>query len=707
MFETNKLNIKKFLALLLLTLLLTDLSIVLDLPVLKPVLSFLFFTIVPGLLIFLVLKPTQMELLKKFVMWVGLSIFLLMSVGLLLNSLYPLILEPLTLTPVLVALNMVLMVLISIVYWRNRNDFEICDLFNFKLILKDKLVSPLIFPFLLPLLAILGTHLMNTTQNNILLLIMLFLIPLYLVAIVYLQKKVHWATYPLALWLISLSLLLMYGLTSTYLMGRDVHLEYYCYQLSLSNFHWDLNAYYNSYNACISINILPLIYHVLSGVKGEYVFKVFMALIGSLIPLIVYLVAKKYLPRRYAFFAGILFTFQLFFISLLGAVRQEIAILFFFLTIMVVFDFQINKSAKKVLTVIFIVSTLISHYSTAYVAFVLILPILLLPFFKGLIKDRKLVFTNMDIIFISLAFILVWYLLVAKVQFASGAQVIGRTVAASAAGGGGTTSALIATRGAYVLGVLGVVLKSLPNTISVLVHDVMFATILVGLYTILRRYRDYKEKFGTQFLLGIVISMSLLVLFVALPYISIAYDASRLFFQLIIFLAPVFIIGCMTLARWIKKPKWDVVVILILLISLFTCVTYLQYSLLGTPYSAQYENDSIIRQELYIYHSEIKSSQWLYNYGQDDLTIYSDGREVARFFTAYGGNIQNRKINDSFFGWNQTINAGYIFLGYVNVHNNRIIDIGNDIISVDMSPYSNLFERKSRIYDNGGSQVWW
>jgi len=280
-------------------------------------------------------------------------------------------------------------------------------------------------------------------------------------------------------------------------------------------------------------------------------------------------------------------------------------------------------------------------------------------------------------------------------------------VAASAAGGGGTTSALIATRGAYVLGVLGVVLKSLPNTISVLVHDVMFATILVGLYTILRRYRDYKEKFGTQFLLGIVISMSLLVLFVALPYISIAYDASRLFFQLIIFLAPVFIIGCMTLARWIKKPKWDVVVILILLISLFTCVTYLQYSLLGTPYSAQYENDSIIRQELYIYHSEIKSSQWLYNYGQDDLTIYSDGREVARFFTAYGGNIQNRKINDSFFGWNQTINAGYIFLGYVNVHNNRIIDIGNDIISVDMSPYSNLFERKSRIYDNGGSQVWW
>ena len=234
---------------------------------------------------------------------------------------------------------------------------------------------------------------------------------------------------------------------------------------------------------------------------------------------------------------------------------------------MVVFDFEMNKSVKKILTIIFIVSTLISHYSTAYVAFVLILPILLLPFFEGLLKDRKLVFTNFDIILISLAFILIWYLMVAKVQFASGAQVIGKTVAATTAGGGGTTSALMATRGAYVLGVLGVVLKSLPNTISILVHDAMFATILVGLYSILRKYHYYKEKFGAQYILGIAISIGLLILFVALPYISIAYDASRLFFQLIIFLAPVFIIGCITIAKWMNKPQWDVVVILILLIS--------------------------------------------------------------------------------------------------------------------------------------------
>ena len=189
MFESSKLNIKNFMAILLLMLLLIDLSIILDLFILKPVLSFLFFSIVPGLLIYLVIKPTQMDFLKKIVLWVGLSIFFLMSVGLLLNTIYPLVPEPLSLAPVLISLNVVLIVLAIVAYWRNKDDFEITDAFNFKMNLEDKLISPLIFPFLLPLLAILGTYLMNISQNNILLLIMLFLIPLYLIAIVYLQKK--------------------------------------------------------------------------------------------------------------------------------------------------------------------------------------------------------------------------------------------------------------------------------------------------------------------------------------------------------------------------------------------------------------------------------------------------------------------------------------------------------------------------------------
>jgi len=563
----------------------------------------------------------------------------------------------------------------------------------------------LILPFLFPLLAILGTYLMNISQNNILLLIMLILIPLYLIVVVYYRDRIHPVTYPLSVSLIGLSLLLMHGLTSYHLQGIDVHLEYYSYLLTQNTFHWDLNAYYNPYNACMSITILPQIYHVLSGMGGEYIFKLFMAFIGSITPLIIYKVVKKYLASKYAFLAALLFIFQLFFINLLGAVRQEIAIIFFFLTVMVVFDFEMEKWTRKFLIILFIFSTLISHYSTAYVAFILLLPILLFPFFKNLLREKKMVFNNFDVIIISLVLIAVWYFLVAKVQFASGVQVLGKTVEVAA--GTGLTSALVATRGAYVLGILGVVFKSLPNTVSVIIHDLIFATILVGLWAIIRNFGYYKEKFSAEYLLGIIISLILLVLFVALPYISIAYDVARLFFQLLIFLAPVFIIGGIFLAKLLKKPKWDVYILLILLISLFACVTYIQYSLLGTPYSPDFEKDSIVRQGNYIYDSEILSAQWISKHKIDNLTVYSDGREVARFLTAYETNITQENINSSYFGWNKTIDVGYIYLGYVNVNNQKIIDMGDDFIRVDLEPFNYLLSGKSTIYDNGGSRILW
>ncbi|MCE5213364.1 MAG: DUF2206 domain-containing protein [Methanobacterium sp.] len=704
MLKINQMKVKDSLLAVIFLLFLTDICIIFNIPVLRPFTSFLFFTIIPGYLILLIFRLKQTDFLKKVVLSVGISISILMIVGMILNILYPIIYQPLALIPVLISLNILTLMLALLAYWRNRKSDK-KNSSEYKFDLGDKLSSTLLFPFLFPLLAILGTYLMNISQNNILLLIMLILIPLYLIAVIYYRDRIHPVTYPLSVWLIGLSLLLMHGLTSYHLQGIDVHLEYYSFQLTQNTFHWDLNAYYNPYNACMSITILPMIYQVLSNLGGEYIFKLFMAFIGSITPLLVYLVARKYLASKYAFLTALLFIFQLFFINLLGAVRQEIAIIFFFLTVMVVFDSEMDKWARKFLIVLFIFSTLISHYSTAYVAFILLLPILLLPFLQKLKREKKLDFTNFDIIIVSLVLIAIWYFLVAKVQFASGVQVLGKTVEVAA--GTGLTSALVATRGAYVLGILGVVFKSLPNAVSVIVHDLIFATILVGLYAILRNFTSYKEKFSIEFLLGIIISLILLVLFVALPYISIAYDVARLFFQLLIFLGPVFIIGGIFISKLIKRPKWDVYILLILLISLFACVTYLQYSILGTPYSPDFEKDSIVRQGNYIYDSEIQSAQWISQYKVNNLTVFSDGREVARFLTAYGTNITQENINSSYFGWNQTVDVGYIYLGYVNVNDQKIIDMGDDFIRVDLGPYYYLLTGKSTIYDNGGSRILW
>ena len=699
-------GMKKWISALIALLFITDIIILLDIPLLRELSVFIYFTTVPGVLILHIFKLNKLNFLKKVVLLIGLSISFIIFSGLLLNSLYPLLLKPLSSSYVLILFNILLIIMALGAYLRNRENFFLKDFFNLNINLGGKLTSILIFPVIFPFMAILGTYLMNTSENNIILLLMLMLIPIYIIMLALFKEKVHPATYPFSLWTIGLSLLLMYGLTSQHIIGRDIHNELYCLKLTLANLHWDIMDYYNPYNACLSITILPAVYTVLSSLNAEYVLKIFFAVIGSFIPLIIYIVAKNYLDEQYAFFASLLFVFQLFFMNLLGALRQEIAVLFLFLALMVIFGSDINKQFQKFLFLIFLFSLVVSHYTTAYASFVIIVPILLLPFLKGLFKERKIVSTNFDLILISSGFVVLWYILFANVQFSAGAQVVQTTITAATAGSGNvsaTTSALAGSRGDYVLGILGIKLKSIPNTISVIVHNLIFATILIGLLAIARHFKYYLTKFGAEFLVGVVLSIALMVSFVVLPYISVAYDAARLFFQLLIFLAPVFIIGAIAIAKLIKKSKWSVAIILILLISLFSCATYLQYHFYGMPYSATYDKDGIIRGETYIYQSELAGVNWLKDNRLDDLSIYSDERIGARFNIA---DFRPKNASSSFFISNKTVDSGYIYLGKVNIDKKQIYQIYEDILILNLNDYKHLFTGKERIYDSGGSQIW-
>ncbi|MGF7119006.1 DUF2206 domain-containing protein [Methanobacterium oryzae] len=699
--DFQNLGIKNLIIVLFTMLMITDIAIILNIPFLREFMTIISLTTIPGTLILLILRLHQLEFIKKIVLLVGLSLTFLMFMGFVLNILYPFIEEPLSLKPVLVSLNIILIAFAFIAYRINKNALQ-TNFLNFKISLNDKLRFPFIIPILFPLMAIIGTYLMNTTQNNIILLIMLFFIPLYIILIAFLKNKVHEVVYPFSIWMIGLSLLLMHGLTSNYLMGRDVHYEFYCFQLTLQNFHWDINAYLNPYNACLGITVLPTIFKVLSNIGSDYVFKIFFSFIGSFIPLVVYAVSKKYIDSKYAFFASLLFTFQIFFVYLLGAVRQEIAILFFFLAIMVLFTDKINNLNKKILFIVLLASIMVSHYTTAYISFVLVLPILAFPFLKALFIERKFKFTNFDVIVISALFILLWYVLFADVQANAGSQVVQTTIASSAS----SASSFADNKGDYVLGILGIKLKSLPNTVSVIVHDLIFLTIGIGLLTIIRNYREYLKKIDPEYIIAILVSIVLLVLFIVLPYISIAYDAARLFFQLLIFLAPVFVIGAIRIAKAIKKPNMDVVILVVLLISLFSCATYLQYHFMGMPYSPDYEKDGLIRNEAFMYNQEIIGAEWLKNNQIGNLTMYSDGRELLVFFRAYGKDIKGIQLNNTYFHYNNTINDRYLYLGHLNVNGGKIQELYTHLEYQDIKNYSNLFSGKDKIYENGGSQIW-
>lgn len=689
--DINKLNTYLFCLLIV-----TDLSIIFKLTIFREVLSVIFFSIVPGFLILSLLKLDKITFLKKLVLSFALSLSFLMFVGLGINFLYSINIMPFSLFPLLILLNCIILLLMLISLKRNK-DLIFDQLFNYDINFKNKSFSFIIFPFLFPILAVIGTFLMNKMNYNIVILVMLLIIPFYLAFLLIFTNKVHKTTYPLTIWLISLALLLLHGLTSNHILGIDVFHEFAAFQFTLNNLHWDVVANANNaFYACTSITILPTIYTVISSMSGEYIFKLIYAFIGSFVPLAAYLTFKKYLKDDKAFLASLFIVFQNFFMLSMGASRQLVALLFFFLAIFVLFDSEISENSKKILFIISIWSVIISHYSTAYVALTILLPILLLPFLKNLIR-KKITFKNFDIIILIFAFMLIWYSIFAWIQLTAGSGSINAVSAST------TTSGFFSTnqKDASVLAIFGIGVKSIPNLISILANDLTFLIIFIGFLAISIKFKYYKNKIDLSFIVGICSFILLLILFIVLPLVSKLYGAPRLFLQSLIFLAPVFVFGSDEIAKLVRKPKISYAILFVLLIFLFSCSTYLQYHFYGIPYSPYYESNGYLHNEYFIYDQEVIAAKWLDNYDVKDLKIYTDAIGHQRLML---GGISFNNINPQFYLDNKTIEKGYIYQWNTNV-NKRIVF--NQLEKrKNISDFRNLFVGKYLIYDNGYARIW-
>ena len=160
--QLKKLNVKNLFIILISTVLITDLVILLNIPVLRQILGFFLITLLPGLLILHILNLNKIGYTEKFVLSIGLSISFLMLFGLLINNLslcfdYK---TPLATIPLLISFNIMFVILAILGYITNKDP--IYSLPNLKLSTSEK--AFLVVPILFPALSILGTHLMKTTD---------------------------------------------------------------------------------------------------------------------------------------------------------------------------------------------------------------------------------------------------------------------------------------------------------------------------------------------------------------------------------------------------------------------------------------------------------------------------------------------------------------------------------------------------------------
>jgi uncharacterized membrane protein len=172
--------------------------------------------------------------------------------------------------------------------------------------------------------------------------------------------------YPLAVFLIAISLLYHRSLISMHLVGWDIQNEYYLSNIVLGNSIWNSISHFNV-NLMLSIVMLAPIYSIICDMSLIWVFKIIYPFLFSLTPLGLYMVFQKQTNDKTAFAACFFFmSFYTFFTEMLQLARQEIAELFFVLFILLLLNKRMNTLKRTVLLIIFGYSIIVSHYGLAY-----------------------------------------------------------------------------------------------------------------------------------------------------------------------------------------------------------------------------------------------------------------------------------------------------------------------------------------------------
>src|SRR4030042_937695 len=355
----------------------------------RAILVFVFLITVPGLLIMLCFKIRNIRFWEYLVYTVGLSVAFIMFAGLLVNWTLPFLNitdKPLSLYPVLISFDVILLFFLSIASKRNKD-------LNFKINFPE--FSRLdgffiIIPFTFPFLAVIGAFILNNHGPNYVSMALLGAIAVYVLLVVIFRDKLNKNVYPWALYMIGLSLLFSFSMRSWYISGSDTNSEYSVFQFTKQQNFWGVNNYDNAYNTMLSVSIFPTMLSLFLEITDFNIFKL-MPLFYSVLPIIIYLTCKKYYSSEISYLGALFFISQPVFFNWFGVpIRQEIAFLFFGLMILVLFSKEINSQFKKIMFVIFGFSMIVSHYSTTYIALAIFLFSYILIFFYKKLENRKI-----------------------------------------------------------------------------------------------------------------------------------------------------------------------------------------------------------------------------------------------------------------------------------------------------------------------------
>ncbi|AZQ39039.1 DUF2206 domain-containing protein [Streptomyces cyaneochromogenes] len=177
----------------------------------------------------------------------------------------------------------------------------------------------------------------------------------------------------LALFCAAGGLLLLTSLRGWYVIGHDTQTEFWVFQVTEDADRWDMAAFPDPYNACLSITLLPTSLAELTAISGTYVFKVLLPLLFALTPVLVYRSVRNVAPQLVALLSAVYFmAMPTFFTDMTFLARQEVAFLLLGCVMVVVTDTGRPLRVRRVTVTVLAVGIVLSHYSTTYVVVVVL-----------------------------------------------------------------------------------------------------------------------------------------------------------------------------------------------------------------------------------------------------------------------------------------------------------------------------------------------
>jgi len=173
--------------------------------------------------------------------------------------------------------------------------------------------------------------------------------------------KINEKLYPYIVFGIALSLLWSVTLVSPYLIGTDIHVEYYFTQKAIFE-GWDSLSPYTASSSMPLVVLVPL-WVKLTGIQAILVFKVLFPMALAGVAVVLYYVYKQWLEAKDAFIAVFFFVVMpVFFMETSGIAKQEFAELFFVICLALAMG---KGKVRLGFAIMAGVVVIISHYTMA------------------------------------------------------------------------------------------------------------------------------------------------------------------------------------------------------------------------------------------------------------------------------------------------------------------------------------------------------